>query len=149
MNEPRDLRVLSRAESLELLASGYVGRVVLSAHALPVAVPVNYVLDGDAVVFRSGPGLTLSAAGSGTVVAFQVDHFSPELRMGWSVLATGIAHLLVDPAEVERAESLDIATWVTPSADMGFVRVELGTVSGRWLVPVAEPAAAPRPGGPA
>jgi uncharacterized protein len=149
MNEPRDLRVLSRAQSLELLATGSVGRVVLSAHALPVAVPVNYVLDGDAVVFRSGPGLTLSAAGSGTVVAFQVDHFSPELRMGWSVLGTGIAHLLVDPAEVEWAERLDIATWIASSPDLGFVRIELGTVSGRWLVPMAQPAGVPGSGGPA
>ena len=104
----------------------------------PVAVPVNYVLDGEAVVFRTGTGLKLSAAESGTVVAFQVDHFTPELKMGWSVLATGIAHRLVDPSDVARAEELDVPTWVRPIDDMGFVRVELGTVSGRWLVPVAE-----------
>jgi uncharacterized protein len=141
MNEPRELRVLSRSESLELLASGFVGRVVLSVHALPIAVPVNYVVDGDSVVFRSGAGMKLSAAEAGTVVAFQVDHFTPELRMGWSVLATGVAHTVEDPGEVERAEQLGVPTWIEPSDDMGFVRVELGTVSGRWLVPVPQTAA--------
>jgi uncharacterized protein len=139
MNEPRELRLLSRAESLELLAGGSIGRVVLTAHALPVAVPVNYVLDAESVVFRTGPGLTLSAAESGTVVAFQVDQFTPALRMGWSVLATGLARRLVAPADVAHAEGLDVPTWVGPIDEMGFVRVELGTVSGRWLVPVAVP----------
>jgi uncharacterized protein len=149
MNEPRELRVLSRAESLDLLASAFIGRVVLSVHALPIAVPVNYVLDGDSVVFRTGTGLKLSAAEAGTVVAFQVDHFTPELRMGWSVLATGVAHRIVAPAEVQRAAQLGVPTWVGPHEDMDFVRVELGTVSGRWLVPVTQaaglhPAGAPR-----
>ena len=140
MNEPRELRVLTRTESLELLASGLIGRVVLSVHALPIAVPVNYVLDGESVVFRSGAGMKLSAAEAGTVVAFQVDHFTPELRMGWSVLATGVAHRVLDPEEVDRAEQLGVPTWIEPSDDMGFVRIELGTVSGRWLVPVPESA---------
>jgi nitroimidazol reductase NimA-like FMN-containing flavoprotein (pyridoxamine 5'-phosphate oxidase superfamily) len=141
MNEPRELRVLSRAESLELLASGVVGRVVLSVHALPIAVPVNYVLDGESVVFRSGAGLKLSAAEAGTVIAFEVDHFTTELRMGWSVLATGVARRVTDPAEVERAEQLGVPTWIEPTDDMGFVRVDLGTVSGRWLVPGPQSAA--------
>jgi uncharacterized protein len=141
MNEPRELRILSRAQSLDLLASAQVGRVVLSAHALPVAVPVNYVLDGESVVFRSGGGLKLSAAQAGTVVAFQVDHFDSDLRMGWSVLATGIAHVLVDPVDMAQADQLGVPTWVEPTDDMSYVRVELGSVSGRWLVPVAHDAA--------
>jgi nitroimidazol reductase NimA-like FMN-containing flavoprotein (pyridoxamine 5'-phosphate oxidase superfamily) len=136
MSEPRELRVLSRTESLDLLASASLGRVVLSAHALPTALPVNYVLDGDRIVFRSGEGVKLSAAQSGTVVAFQVDHFDSELRIGWSVVVTGLARRIQDPREIEMAVELDIPTWIEPSDDFGFVQIDIGSVTGRWLVPV-------------
>jgi nitroimidazol reductase NimA-like FMN-containing flavoprotein (pyridoxamine 5'-phosphate oxidase superfamily) len=137
MDEPRELRVLSRSECLELLASARLGRVILSAHALPTAMPVNYVLDGDWVVFRSGVGLKLSAADAGTVVAFEVDHFDTELRMGWSVVVTGVAKRIVEPHEVARAEALAVPTWIhAEERALDFVRIEIGSVTGRRLVPV-------------
>jgi len=149
MEEPRELRVLTRSESLELLASARLGRVILSAHALPTAMPVNYALDGDGIVFRSGAGMKLSAAEAGTVVAFQVDHFDTDLRMGWSVVVTGVAKRLVDPHEVARAEALAVPTWIqADDHQLDFVRIEIGSVTGRWLVPVAqEPGAVRLPRG--
>jgi uncharacterized protein len=135
MAEHRELRVLSRAESLDLLASATVGRVVLTSNALPAALPVTYAVDGATVVFRSGPGIKLDAAERGTVVAFEADHFVDELRMGWSVLVVGVARLLTSPADVARAEALDIPAWTEPVSG-GYVRVEIGSVSGRFLAPV-------------
>ena len=145
MTDRRELRILTRAECFELLAGARIGRVVLTAHALPTAMPVNYALDGDAIVFRSGSGMKLSAAEAGTVVAFEVDHFDTTLRMGWSVLATGVARRLNDPAEVQEARGLGVPTWVEPGPADSFVRIEIGSMSGRRLVPVAHgsaPAAA-------
>jgi uncharacterized protein len=136
MAERRELRILSRAESLDLLASTSVGRVVITANALPAALPVNYVVDGETVVFRTGAGIKLDAAERGTVVAFEADHFVDELRMGWSVLVVGVARLVTDPDDVARADSLAIPTWAEPSS-AGYVRVEIGSISGRFLAPVA------------
>lgn len=142
MEEPRELRVLSRSECLELLSSAGLGRVILSAHALPTAMPVNYALDGDWIVFRSGAGMKLSAADAGTVVAFEVDHFDTDLRMGWSVVVTGVAKTIVEPHEVARAQALGVPTWVHAQDHLDFVRIEIGSVTGRRLVPVPAGAAA-------
>ncbi len=109
--------------------------MVLTANALPTALPVNYALDDGGIVFRSGAGMKLSAAQTGTVVAFEVDHFDPSLRIGWSVLVTGVARQLVDAQDLAGAEAMDIPTWAEPAAAQ-YVRVELGVVTGRRLAPV-------------
>jgi uncharacterized protein len=136
MDDIRELRALSREECFDLLANSCLGRVVLSARAMPTALPVNFALDGDSIVFRSSQGMKLEAAQAGTVVAFEVDDFDPELRMGWSVLVTGMAHVVTNPSDLRRATALDIPTWVEPGPSGGYVRVEAGLVSGRRLVPV-------------
>jgi nitroimidazol reductase NimA-like FMN-containing flavoprotein (pyridoxamine 5'-phosphate oxidase superfamily) len=136
MTDRRELRILSRDESLELLAGGWIGRVIMSANALPTAMPVNYVLDGAFIVFRSGPGMKLSVAEAATVVAFEVDHFDSELRMGWSVVVTGLARRITGATALRRAEALAIQTWVDQTADMAYISIEIGLVTGRRLVPV-------------
>ncbi len=135
MSEHRELKTLSRAESLDLLVTTWIGRVIMTSNAMPTAMPVNFVLDDGAIVFRSGPGIKLTAAETGTVVAFEADYFDPELHMGWSVLVTGVARRVTDPAEIRHAESLDIPTWVEPTSEWGYARIETGVVSGRRLVP--------------
>ena len=47
------LEVLSDEECRALLSSGRVGRVAVTADALPVIAPVNYVVDGNTIVFRT------------------------------------------------------------------------------------------------
>ena len=143
MTDRRELRILSRAESLELLEGAWIGRVVLTANAMPTAMPVNFALDGDGIVFRSGDGVKLTAAESGTVVAFEADQYDPDLRMGWSVLVTGLARRLADADELERAEKLDVPAWVDPDADTRYARIEIGVVTGRRLVPVGSHAETP------
>jgi hypothetical protein len=129
--------VLSRAESFELLATAWIGRVILTSNAMPTAMPVHFALDDGTIVFRSGEGMKL-AARSGTVVAFQADEFDPELKRGWSVLVTGLARRISDHAEVERAHALNIPAWVGPSADWLYARIEAGVVDGRRLVPYTD-----------
>jgi hypothetical protein len=66
-----ELKEIDRAGCLELLASGQIGRVVYTEAAMPAAHPVNYLLDGEEVVFRAGEGAKLAAASRGFVVGFQ------------------------------------------------------------------------------
>jgi nitroimidazol reductase NimA-like FMN-containing flavoprotein (pyridoxamine 5'-phosphate oxidase superfamily) len=47
------LEALSDDECRDLLAVAQIGRVVLSIDALPAALPGNYWLIDDAIVFRS------------------------------------------------------------------------------------------------
>ena len=82
--------VLEEAECRQLLADGAVGRIGLTADELPVIFPVNYVVEGTAIVFRTSSGGVLGRAASwGRTVAFQVDSFDPAGRSGWSVLVQG------------------------------------------------------------
>jgi len=93
--EPGDLRRLSRAECLDLLGSRQVGRLAYVARAgVPDIVPVNYAVDGEDVLIRSGPGPKLQAAERRELVAFEVDDIDEEGRTGWSVVVVGRAHKL-------------------------------------------------------
>ena len=98
-----------------MLAEATIGCVVLTADVLATALPVSYLLDGDDVVFRTETG-TFSAAGNGTVVAFQVDYFPPLARVGWNVVVTGLAMVVSEPADIRHLQSLAIPVLGAPSS---------------------------------
>ncbi|MGR7001661.1 pyridoxamine 5'-phosphate oxidase family protein [Yinghuangia aomiensis] len=98
---------LTRDEALALLARAGFGRIVFSHHALPAIRPVNHILDGGSIVVRTHEGAALNAlvrgAGDqGVVVAYEADEIDPGTRTGWSVIATGYATAVTDPAELDR-----------------------------------------------
>lgn len=145
------LEILSRAECLALLASRPVGRIGVSAYALPAILPVTYRLLGESVVFATGVGSKSLAVSHGNVVAFEVDEIDAESRAGWSVLVVGIAHEIGerDP-DWEVARDLDLRPWVGRHA-VTLIRLGTERLSGRRLaggaVAAGERAAAA--GGPA
>ena len=58
------LEELDHEECLTLIASMSIGRLAVQVEdASPLVVPINYILDGEIVVFRTGPGTKLRAAG--------------------------------------------------------------------------------------
>ena len=65
-------------------------RIAVVIGGQPLVFPVNFTLDGDAVVFRTDEGTKLHAARNGPV-AFECDGIDPVYHTGWSVLATGNA----------------------------------------------------------
>jgi nitroimidazol reductase NimA-like FMN-containing flavoprotein (pyridoxamine 5'-phosphate oxidase superfamily) len=82
---------LSVDECLELLSSATVGRIAVAGpDGPPLVVPVNFVLDGDVVVFRTSPGTKLEALRRHRA-SFQADWIDPLHRTGWSVLVQGLA----------------------------------------------------------
>ena len=102
---------------MELLASAGIGRVILTEQAMPTALPVAFAVDRGAIIFRSSAGTKLAAATSGTVIAFEVDKFDESERAGWSVVVTGLASVITDPQDEQRANTLDIPNWVEPDGD--------------------------------
>lgn len=99
----RRLAELDRAEALELLASVGYGRIMFTLHALPAIRPVNHLLDNGEIIIRSRLSATITTAVSQprpTVVAYQADHLDPTRRLGWSVVATGLAQPIADPARI-------------------------------------------------
>ena len=94
------LEVLDRDECLQLLSGCSLGRVAVSVGALPVILPVNFLLDRERILIRTGPGTKLDAATRDSVVAFEVDHIDPFSHGGWSVCLTGMAREVKDEAEL-------------------------------------------------
>jgi nitroimidazol reductase NimA-like FMN-containing flavoprotein (pyridoxamine 5'-phosphate oxidase superfamily) len=132
---PNDgFRELERPECLRLLAKVPVGRIVHTRQALPAVLPVNFTLDGDgAVLLRTSAASELARAVDGVVVAFEVDEVDAATHSGWSVVVTGPAMVVTDPAEHERLTRTGPRSWV-PSPREVFVRIEPELVTGRELV---------------
>ena len=95
---PNPLRQLGPDQCLELLASCQVGRVGTSVGALPVILPVNYVVFDHGVLSARHPAPSV-------VVAFEADAYDPDGSAGWSVLLVGKANEISHPVEFERAEA--------------------------------------------
>jgi nitroimidazol reductase NimA-like FMN-containing flavoprotein (pyridoxamine 5'-phosphate oxidase superfamily) len=126
-------RALGRQECLRLLAKVPVGRVVYTRQALPAVLPINFGLDADAsVLLRTSPDSDLVRAVDGVVVAFEADEFDAATRSGWSVLVTGRATVVTDPAEHDRLLQTGPTSWM-PLRDSVFVRIESEMVDGREL----------------
>jgi uncharacterized protein len=125
------LEILPFGECLRLLASVPVGRVGFLADGELVILPVNHVVDGQDVVFRTGYGSKLSAAGGEGLAAFEADHYDEQTRSGWSILVTGRAEVVLDEAEVQRLGHLGLHPWVTAVQRPFWIRIRPTSVSGR------------------
>lgn len=130
---------LERAECLALLEAEDVGRLaVLQGHA-PAIFPVNYVLDGDTIVFRSGPG-TKVVHGPRSLAAFEIDHLDRTHRRGWSVVATGTLEVVGrrdDPGVPAHLRHLPVMPWASGDREL-IVRLVPGTITGRLIGPPEE-----------
>lgn len=128
---PGELAGLDRAECLQLLATRRVGRVAYVARpGLPDIAPVNYVLDGQDVLVRSGPGPKLQAAERGDVVAFEVDDIDEEQHTGWSVVVVGRARRLKAFEQV--SAELEPRPWAA-GPRLHLVRITPVRITGRRL----------------
>ena len=128
------IETLTTDESLQLLSTASVGRIAVTRDALPVILPVNYVVDGTSLVIRTTDGAILRAArAGGAVVAFEVDNLEEQTMTGWSVLVTGTLREVTAVSAVLRAEQLPMAPWAGGER-RHFVRITPGLVSGRRIL---------------
>ena len=132
------LEVLDTASCRRLLASATIGRVGISAGAVPTVLPVNFVLTEDGIVFRTGRGTKLEAAIGGAMVAFEVDDIDPVSHSGWSVVVTGSARELSALDDLERLRSLPSARWTPGRADR-YVCISTDVITGRRITPPGPP----------
>lgn len=95
LSERRVMQELTVDESLALLCSVPLGRVVFTHQALPAIRPVNHLVDDGRIIIRTHSGAAvLAAAEQKAVVAYQADMIDPVERVGWSVVVTGVARVV-------------------------------------------------------
>ena len=127
------MEIISRDECLRLLGAQKFGRLGFVVDGQPLILPVNYALQGDVVLFRSGEGTKLEAA-TNARVAFEVDEVDVDAGTGWSILVQGVAQEITDDvdyfAEVLRRAAAP--TWVPGPTDH-YVRIVPHHISGRRL----------------
>ena len=130
-SDPRRLSPLDRDEALRRLAGVPVGRLVFTIAGVPSIRPVNHLVEADAVLIRTDLASATSLA-EGSVVAYEADLLDADAISGWSVVVTGFASLVDDPAELDRYERL-LHPWV--AKDMTeVIRIDAETVTGYELV---------------
>jgi hypothetical protein len=138
MTALRRLEALPRAESLRLLSTVSLGRLVFTHLALPAIRPVSHAVAGEQVIIRAYLGTTISAAVGdrfGTVVAYEADVIDPGTHLGWSVIIVGRASRVTDPAEVARYREL-LGPWVVDGVD-DIIAIQADMVDGFRLVETA------------
>jgi nitroimidazol reductase NimA-like FMN-containing flavoprotein (pyridoxamine 5'-phosphate oxidase superfamily) len=122
------LETLPRDECFRLVKSQGIGRLAVATPGTsPLVVPVNYLVDGEAIVFRSGVGSKLRAL-RGTPVSFEVDEFDVLRRTGWSVLVRGSAYETTN----WEIEHLAVEPWAPGDKDH-WIRIVPEAVSGRRI----------------
>ena len=120
--------VLSRSECLRLLERGGLGQVTLPGDDdTPAVRPVNFVLDGDRIVMRTGNTRLWRAATEKRGASFGVDEGRNLDHTGWSVIVTG--HLELLPAD-ERVRALPLRSWA-PTERHRFVALAVQEATGR------------------
>jgi uncharacterized protein len=124
---------LTRTECFSLLAREHTGRVAVVDDQGPVMFPVTYILDRHMVVFRTGGGAKLDAAGRRSRVAFEIDGTDAATRTGWSVVVRGEAVEVTDPGELARLGRLPLHPWA-PGAKSHYVRILPARLTGRRIM---------------
>lgn len=123
---------LTSTECWDRLGSRGVGRIALPVDPCPVVFPVNYGVDARTIVYRTALGGP-AALEAGAAVSFQVDRMDERLSNGWSVLATGRAERVDDPAAVRAlADRVVAEPWAGGDRSL-WMRIRPDTVSGRTI----------------
>lgn len=86
-----EAEILDADECWKLLAEAKVGRLAVLADGHPDVFPVNFMVDGRTLVFRTGAGTKQQAILADGVVALEADALSAEFGLAWSVVVKGKA----------------------------------------------------------
>jgi nitroimidazol reductase NimA-like FMN-containing flavoprotein (pyridoxamine 5'-phosphate oxidase superfamily) len=133
----RVIEELDQEACLQLISRGGVGRIAYAGRFGLVVLPVNYMLQGGAIVFRTAEhgsldeDLRTGIEGAEYKVAFEIDDIDLPKRQGWSVLVQGPAHHLVG-ADRDAAVQAGVQALAPGDREL-FVRIVPSRVTGRRI----------------
>lgn len=119
---------LSDQQCWERLGEQQLGRLVTHVGDVFDIFPVNYIVDGESVVFRTAEGSKLTELTLNDDVLFEVDQYTD--ADAWSVVVRGKAVRLSTAEEVAAADELPLRPWI-PTVKYNYVRVLPTSLSGR------------------
>ena len=125
------LETIDRATCLRLLASEEVGRLAVVQGTSPIILPVNYLLDGTDIVFRTAHGTKLDD-GPRARACFEIDCIDRATRSGWSVVALGRLEEVTpyDSKRWQRLAATELDPWAAGTRTH-WMRLATTVVTGR------------------
>lgn len=126
------LERLSVEESWRLLSLHPVGRVGVLVDSAPEIYPVNHVVDGHTIVFRTDPGSKLCGLDRSPSVCFEADGLNLDDCTGWSVLVKGRAARVTSADDLRRAAKLPLRFWAL-GEKTHWIRVTPREITGRRI----------------
>lgn len=127
MNQESPVRRLSDDECWEFLRSQEFGRLAFHLAGEVHIAPVNYVVDGSTLLFRSAEGDKLLGIVMNADVAFEIDSFDDTNAR--SVILRGTARKLEEDEE-HRVDALPLRPWVN-QLRYNVVEITPTEISGR------------------
>mgnify|MGYP001818466515 FL=1 len=121
---------LTERECWDLLATHSVARLAVDIGGQPDIFPINYLVDGASIVFRTGAGTKLAGAVLGRHVAVEIDGLDERDHSVWSVVVKGMAREIGGMTERWAADDLPLYPWIA-SEKPNFVRIEPRLTTGR------------------
>lgn len=118
---------MTQDEAWSFLAQERLGRLAFRLFEAVEIVPMNHVVDGDRIIFRTAEGNKLLGIATAGEVAFEVDWVGDGEAA--SVIAFGHARIL-EGHEAEHADTLPLHPWI-PTLKYNYVAIDVTRISGR------------------
>ncbi|GLU49533.1 hypothetical protein Nans01_38840 [Nocardiopsis ansamitocini] len=133
--DPR-LCSLDSQECMELIGKGGVGRIAftVAGDTAPTVLPVNFLIAGNGVVFRTAAHGMIAEHAIGIDVCFETDRLDGATSEGWSVLITGRARAVRDTAELSALRATaPVRPWAAGKRDL-LVMIVPTKITGRRVL---------------
>lgn len=121
---------LSISQCWTYLRAAEIGRLCVTTADGPDVFPINFLVDGGSLVFRSDFGTKLAAIDTDPRVAFEIDGCHTSTDRAWSVVLHGKARRVIDAREGIDAVELGVAPW-QPGDKSCWIRILPAEISGR------------------
>lgn len=129
-NSDTGIEVLSDAVCWERLRRTSIGRLGVHHEGQPAIYPINYLVDGSSIVFRTRPDSKIYRPPRLERVAFEIDGFEATKGDAWSILVKGFGRFIDSVPEIEQADTLSLHPWVDADRS-AWVRITPVEVTGR------------------
>jgi hypothetical protein len=130
MTTSSDVRILEPHECWALARSAPVGRLAVAVGGRPDVFPINFVVDGGTVVFRTAEGTKLTAVVVNSYVAFELDGWDTDAGTAWSVVIKGRAERVNATEDLLDSFALPLYPWHGGRKEC-LVRIRVDQITGR------------------
>jgi len=104
------------------------GRLAVAVHGEPDIFPINFIVDGNALLMRTAPGTKLTELVINAAVAVECDGRDGDVA--WSVILKGAARMVDSLSETYADDEKHLETWL-PSDKPIYVEITPRELSGR------------------